>query len=84
LTFPRRTPEVLVKKENERVEMVTPEIMATWAKKEREMCQSRGPYECTLHSLCSQAYTHFFGPVFGRHKNHSKILDLILPPNPKI
>jgi len=31
------TPEVLVEKENEGVEMVAPEIMATWAKKEREI-----------------------------------------------
>jgi len=31
------TPEVSVQKENERVEMVTPEIMAAWAEKEREI-----------------------------------------------
>jgi len=41
------TPEVLVeedlKPENEGVEMVTPEIMATWAEKEREI-EREGDY----------------------------------------
>jgi len=36
--------------------------------------QSPAPHECTLHTLCSQAYTHFFGPATTHPLNKNKLM----------